>query len=85
MFPLVFVYVTEPFIASPPDKNVTVGVAIASLAVNVRVITSFALARVVVALLDAILTLLKVGEVLSNITLPEPLVTAVPATLLVSE
>jgi len=37
------------------------------------------LARVVVELLDAIPTLLNVGTVLSNVTLPVPLVTAVPA------
>ena len=30
-------------------------------------------------MLDAILTLLNVGAVLSNVTLPPPLVTAVPA------
>ena len=80
-----FVAVTEPFIASPPDKNVTVGEAIASFEVNVRVIASSAFARVDVALLEAILTPLRVGTVLSNTTLPEPLVTATPATLLISE
>ena len=73
------------FIASPPDKNVTVGEAIASFEVNVRVITSSALAKVVVALLDAILTPLRVGTVLSKTTVPEPLDTAEPATPLVSE
>ena len=46
---------------------------------KVRVTTSSTFARVVVELLDAIATLLKVGAVLSNVTLPDPLVTAVPA------
>ena len=82
---MVFVTVTDPFIASPPDKNVTVGDDMASLEVNVSVIISFALARVDVVLLDAILTPLRVGNVLSNITLPEPLVTAEPATPFISE
>ena len=63
----------------------TVGEAIASFEVNVRVIASSAFARVDVALLEAILTPLRVGTVLSNTTLPEPLVTATPATPLISE
>ena len=80
MFPDVFTYVIEVFvIAALPDWNVTTGVAIVSLAVNVSVTTFDAFARVVVELLDAILTLLKVGAVLSNVTLPDPPVTAVPA------
>ena len=80
MFPDVFTYVIElSVIAALPDWNVTTGVAIVSLAVNVSVTTSATLARVVVELLDAIPTLLKVGAVLSNVTLPVPLVIAVPA------
>ena len=69
MFPDVFTYVTDAVIAALPDWNVTTGVAIVSLAVNVSVTTSATLARVVVELLDAILTLLNVGAVLSfNVT-----------------
>ena len=54
------------FIASPPDKNVTVGEAIASFAVNVSVTSSPTLAKVVVELFEAILTLLNVGAVVST-------------------
>jgi len=70
MFPDVFTYVIEVFvIAALPDWNVTTGVAIVSLAVNVSVTTYDAFARVVVELLDAIPTLLNVGTVLSfNVT-----------------
>ena len=69
MFPDVFTYVTDAVIAALPDWNVTTGVAIVSLAVNVSVTTSATLARVVVELLDAIPTLLNVGAVLSfNVT-----------------
>ena len=70
MFPDVFTYVIEVFvIAALPDWNVTTGVAIVSLAVNVSVTTFDAFARVVVELLDAIPTLLNVGAVLSfNVT-----------------
>ena len=46
---------------------------------KVRVTTSSTFASVVVVLLDAIATLLNVGAVLSKVTLPDPLVTAVPA------
>ena len=46
---------------------------------KVSVTTSSTFASVVVELLDAIATLLNVGTVLSNVTLPDPLVTAVPA------
>ena len=53
-------------IAAPPDWKVTTGVLIASLAVNVRVNTSSALAKVVVELLEAMLTELSVGAVVSN-------------------
>ena len=64
MFPDVFTYVIEVFvIAALPDWNVTTGVAIVSLAVNVSVTTFDAFARVVVELLDAIPTLLNVGAV----------------------
>ena len=59
--------------------KVTTGVWIASLAVKVRVTISLTFASVVVELSDAIATLLKVGTVSSNVTLPEPLVTATPA------
>ena len=69
MFPDVFTCVTDAVIAAPPDWNVTTGVAIVSLAVNVSVTTFDAFARVVVELLDAIPTLLNVGAVLSfNVT-----------------
>ena len=53
-------------IASPPDKKVTVGVAIASFAVNVSVTISPTFANVGVVLLEAILTLLRVGAVVST-------------------
>ena len=81
MFPDVFTYVIEVFvIAALPDWNVTTGVAIVSLAVNISVTTlPTTAASVDVELFDAILTLLNVGAVLSNVTLPPPLVTAVPA------
>ena len=59
--------------------KVTTGVPIVSLAVKVSVTTSLTFASVVVELLDAIATLLNVGTVLSKVTLPDPLVTAVPA------
>ena len=70
MFPDVFTYVIElSVIAALPDWNVTTGVAIVALAVNVSVTTSATLARVVVELFDAILTLLRVGPVCSfNVT-----------------
>ncbi len=79
MFPDVFTCVTDAVIPALPDWNVTTGVAIVSLAVNVSVTTFDAFARVVVELLDAIPTLLNVGTVLSNVTLPLPLVTDVQA------
>ena len=63
----------------PPDANVTVGVDILLLAVNLNVTLSPALAFDVFVLSDAIETLLKVGAVVSVVTLPLPLVTAVPA------
>ena len=66
-------------IDAPPDVKVTTGVDIVSEAVNVRVISSLAIASVFVELLEAMLTELSVGAVVSNVTLPEPLVTAVPA------
>ena len=55
-----------------------------SLAVNVNVTSSLALASVLVELSDVILTLLRVGAVVSVVTLPLPLVTAVPALPVVS-
>ena len=80
MFPLVLTYVIDVSVtAALPDSKVTTGVLIVSLAVKVSVTTSATFASVVVELLDAIATLLKVGTVLSNVTLPDPLVTAVPA------
>ena len=57
----------------------TVGVEILSLAVKVRVISSPAFASVEVLLSEAILTLPRVGAVVSVVTLPLPLVTAEPA------
>ena len=67
VLPDVFVYVTvSSVIASPPDWKVTVGVAIVSFAVNVNVTISPTLAKVVVELFDAILTLLNVGAVVST-------------------
>ena len=57
---------------------------IASEAVKVSVISSLALASVEVLLSDAIETLLKVGAVVSVVTLPLPLVTAVLHCQLVS-
>ena len=63
----------------PPDANVTVGVEILSLAVNVKVTSSPALANVLLSLLELIDTPLKVGAVVSVVTLPLPLVTAEPA------
>ena len=53
-------------IAALPDWKVTVGVAIVSFAVNVSVTTSPTLANVDVELLEAILTLLNVGAVVST-------------------
>ena len=52
-------------IAAPPDVKVTTGVDIVSEAVNVRVISSLAIASVVVELLEAMLTELSVGAVVS--------------------
>ena len=63
----------------PPDANVTIGVDILLLAVNVNVTLSPALAFDVFVLSEARLTPLKVGAVVSVVTLPLPLVTAVPA------
>ena len=60
--------------------NVTSGVAIASFAVNVRLTTSLTIARVFVALLDAMDVLVSVGVEFSNVTVLESLtlVTFVP-------
>ena len=70
VFPEVFVYVMEvSAIAAPPDSNVTVGVDIASLAVNVRVTTSPSFATEVIALFEAMLTELSVGAVPSYVQL----------------
>ena len=52
---------------------------IASDAVKVRVISSPALANVLLSLLELIDTPLKVGADVSVVTLPLPLVTAEPA------
>ena len=64
------------------DKKVTVGVAIVSFAVNDNVTTSPTFANVDVELFDAILTLLKVGAVVS--TTLTVLVTAVALLSLLS-
>ena len=66
MFPLVFASITEvSVIDAPPDVKVTTGVDIVSEAVNVRVMTSLAIASVFVELLEAMLTELSVGAVVS--------------------
>ena len=71
----------------PPDLNTTVGCSSISLAVNVSITkssigTSWSFARVVGLLVDTSRALLApaaiVGAILSNVTLPEPLVTDVP-------
>ena len=60
-------YETEPLAIKPsPDLKVTVGVEIDSLAVKVNVISSPALARVLIELLLTMLTLLKVGATSST-------------------
>ena len=64
--------------ALPPDLNVTTGWEIATLAANVTVTTSPGLACVAGELSEVILALVRVGAVLSNVTLPLPVVTAVP-------
>ena len=71
----------------PSDRNVTVGVWIVSLAVNDKVISlpNFALVVLLIALSDSIATLDNVGTVLSKVTEPEPLITAVPALPAISE
>ena len=51
-----------------PVANVHPGVLMASFAVNVSVTVSLALASVGTALLDAMLTAVRVGEVVSNVT-----------------
>ena len=63
----------------PPDWKVTTGVCKLSLAVKLRVISSPTFASVVVELSEAMLTLVSVGTVLSNVTLV-PSVTAVTST-----
>ena len=70
VFPDVFTYVTDvSVIAAPPERKVTTGVDIVSLAVNESVTLSPTAASVDVELFDAILTLLNVGAVLSfNVT-----------------
>ena len=75
----------ESVIAAPPDWNVTVGVPIVSLAVNDKVISLPTFAVVFTVLFDAIETLDNVGTVLSKVTEPEPLVTAVPSLSAISE
>ena len=61
-----FAYETEvSVIAAPPDWKVTTGSVIVSGEVTVRVTTSSALAKVVVELLEAMLTALKVGAMVS--------------------
>ena len=70
VFPDVFTYVTDvSVIAAPPERKVTIGVDIVSLAVNESVTLSPTAASVDVELFEAILTLLNVGTVLSfNVT-----------------
>ena len=55
--------------ALPPDRKVTTGVIIVSDGVKLRVMISPALANVVVLLLEAMLTLLSVGAVVSYVQL----------------
>ena len=55
-------------IGSPPDRNVTTFVAIASLEVKVKVTTSLTIDSVPVGLSETISTPLSVGSVLSNVT-----------------
>ena len=66
----------------PPDANVTVGVEILSLAVNVKVTSSPALANVEVLLSEAILTLLRVGAVVSVVTLVPSVVAVIAVPVL---
>ena len=64
---------------SEPDLNVTVGWEIVSFGLMRTVIISVLVAQLVeIALLEEMLTLFGVGEVLSNATLPLPLVTGIP-------
>ena len=79
MLPLVFDTVILPFTAAPPEEAVTVGDWIVSLAVKLNLTTSAGVAFDVFALLEAIETLLRVGPEVLVVTLPVPLVTAVPA------
>jgi hypothetical protein len=66
VFSDVFTYVKDvSVIAAPPERKVTTGVDIVSLAVNESVTLSPTAASVDVELFDAILTLLNVGTVVS--------------------
>ena len=78
--------VTVPLIASPPERNVTVGAPILSLAVKVNVIVSSAFANDVELLLsDEILTLERVGSAVSTIKLDDvTCAAALPAASLTS-
>ena len=70
---------TLPFTAATPEKAVTVGDWIVSLAEKLNVTTSVGVAFERLALLDEINTVVKVGTEVSVVTLPLPLVTGVPA------
>ena len=78
LFPPVFETLILPFTAAPPDKNVTVGDWIVSLAVKLNVTTSLGVAVERSPLLEEMDTALKVGIEVSVVTLPLPLVTGVP-------
>ena len=71
LLPEVLVTVTLCVTEFPPELKDTVGVEIASLDVNVRVIIFPTFASVVLALLDTRLTEDNAGDVLSNTT-PAP-------------
>ena len=66
LFPPVFETLILPFTAAPPDKNVTVGDWIVSLAVKLSVTVSVGVAFVESPLFEAILTSLSVGAVVSG-------------------
>ena len=66
----------------PPDANVTVGVEILSLAMNVKVTSSPALANVLLSLLELIDTPLKVGAVVSVVTLVPSVVAVIAVPVL---
>lgn len=87
LLPPVLVVVTVPDTATPPDLKVVVGVWIVSDEVNERVTVSPGNALVVSALFEAMVTVVRVGAVLSNVTDEESVVevTWVPALPAASE